>query len=74
MLAVCACWLGHAPDLQLIAIGTLLELISLLRAQCDASPEQDGITPVVMVPLLKPWHVQYIDQHTNIIQVFNLDN
>jgi len=73
VLVVCACWLSNVPSLQLVAISTLLDLISLLRSQCDstgvAESEHHGVVAVVMVPLLKPWHVQYLEHHTNVVPV-----
>lgn len=73
VLVVCACWLSNVPSLQLVAISTLLDLISLLRSQCEstevAESEHQGVVPVVMVPLLKPWHVQYLEHHTNVVPV-----
>ncbi|XP_023718221.1 protein dopey-1 homolog isoform X2 [Cryptotermes secundus] len=73
VLVVCACWLSSVPALQLVAISTLLDLISLLRSQCEstgvAENEHQGVVAVVMVPLLKPWHVQYLEHHTNVVPV-----
>lgn len=73
VLVVCACWLSSVPALQLVAISTLLDLISLLRSQCEstgvAESEHQGVVAVVMVPLLKPWHVQYLEHHTNVVPV-----
>ncbi|KDR16353.1 protein dopey-1 homolog isoform X2 [Zootermopsis nevadensis] len=73
VLVVCACWLSSAPALQLVAISTLLDLISLLRSQCESAgvseSEHQGVVAVVMVPLLKPWHVQYLEHHTNVVPV-----
>lgn len=73
VLVVCACWLGSVPALQLVAISTLLDLISLLRSQCENTDvdesEHQGVVAVVMVPLLKPWHVQYLEHHTNVVPV-----
>lgn len=73
VLVVCACWLSSVPSLQLVAISTLLDLISLLRSQCEnpgvAESEHQGVVAVVMVPLLKPWHVQYLEHHTNVVPV-----
>jgi len=73
VLVVCACWLSNVPSLQLVAISTLLDLISLLRSQCEstgvAESEHHGVVAVVMVPLLKPWHVQYLEHHTNVVPV-----
>ncbi|XP_067010621.2 protein dopey-1 homolog [Anabrus simplex] len=68
VLLVCACWLCNSPRLQLIAISTLLDLISLLRVQSTGSSEP-GVVSVVLVPLLRPWHVHYIENRTNVVQV-----
>lgn len=73
VLVVCACWLSNVPSLQLVAVSTLLDLISLLRSQYESTgvteSEHQGVVAVVMVPLLKPWHVQYLEHHTNVVPV-----
>ncbi|KAJ9601413.1 hypothetical protein L9F63_000437, partial [Diploptera punctata] len=73
VLVVCACWLSSVPSLQLVAIATLLDLISLLRTHCETAGSSEtghqGVVAVVMVPLLKPWHVKYIEHHTNVVPV-----
>lgn len=70
VLVVCACWLSTVPALQLVAISTLLDLISVLRSQCESTESgHQGVVSVVMVPLLKPWHVQYLEHHTNVVPV-----
>lgn len=75
VLVVCASWLHHSPQLQLTAISTLLDLISLLRSQCEAaeSAGHQGVVAVVMVPLLRSRHISYIENHTNVVQVLFLN-
>ncbi|KAG7202175.1 hypothetical protein KM043_015855 [Ampulex compressa] len=72
VLIVCSCWLGKQPALQLTSIATLLDLIALLRANNDIEtyPKSgEGVTTVIMVPLLKHWHITYLMQYTNVFQV-----
>ncbi|XP_024938328.1 protein dopey-1 homolog isoform X2 [Cephus cinctus] len=72
VLVVCACWLGKQPSLQLTSIATLLDLIALSKAHSDVKPHPtsgEGVTTVVMVPLLKQWHINYLRQHTNVFQI-----
>nr|XP_050849506.1 protein dopey-1 homolog isoform X2 [Vespula vulgaris] len=72
VLIVCACWLGKQPTLQLTSIATLLDLIALLKAHSDIEiyPKSgEGVTTVVMIPLLKQWHITYLIQYTNVFQV-----
>lgn len=72
VLVVCACWLGRQPSLQLTSIATFLDLIALSNAHSDIKPHPksgEGVTTVVMVPLLKQWHISYLRQYTNVFQV-----
>ncbi|XP_066603567.1 protein dopey-1 homolog isoform X2 [Prorops nasuta] len=72
VLIVSACWLSKHPTLQLTSIATLLDLVALLKAHNDAElhPKSDeGVTTVVIMPLLKQWHVTYLMQFTNIFQI-----
>lgn len=72
VLVVCSCWLQKQPALQLTSIATLLDLISLLEAHNDVETHPksgEGVTAVIMAPLLKQWHVTYLMQYTNIFQV-----
>ncbi|KOX80596.1 Protein dopey-1 like protein [Melipona quadrifasciata] len=72
VLVVCACWLGKQPALQLTSIATLLDLVALLKAHNDIEiyPKSgEGVTAVIMVPLLKQWHITYLLQYTNIFQI-----
>ncbi|XP_033338749.1 protein DOP1 homolog isoform X2 [Megalopta genalis] len=72
VLVVCSCWLGKQPALQLTSIATLLDLIALLKANNDVETYTkcgEGVTAVIMVPLLKQWHITYLMQYTNVFQV-----
>ncbi|XP_039275981.1 protein dopey-1 homolog [Nilaparvata lugens] len=72
VLIVCACWLSSAVSLQLIAISTLLDLVTLCRTAqslVGAAHAQTSVTPVLIVPLLTPAHLRYIEHHTNVFQV-----
>ncbi|XP_076619120.1 protein DOP1 homolog isoform X1 [Colletes latitarsis] len=72
VLVVCSCWLGKQPALQLTSIATLLDLIALLKAHNDIETHPksgEGVTAVIMVPLLKQWHITYLMQYTNVFQV-----
>ncbi|KOC60909.1 Protein dopey-1 like protein [Habropoda laboriosa] len=74
VLVVCSCWLGKQPALQLISIATLLDLIALLKAHNDIETHPksgEGVTAVIMVPLLKQWHMTYLMQYTNVFQVLS---
>ncbi|XP_046144473.1 protein dopey-1 homolog isoform X3 [Osmia bicornis bicornis] len=72
VLVVCSCWLGKQPALQLTSIATLLDLTALLKVHSDIDTHTksgEGITSVIMVPLLKQWHIIYLMQYTNVFQV-----
>ncbi|XP_050446319.1 protein dopey-1 homolog isoform X1 [Cataglyphis hispanica] len=72
VLIVCSCWLQKQPALQLTSIATLLDLVALLKAHNDIeihSKSGEGITTVIMVPLLKQRHITYLMQYTNVFQV-----
>lgn len=72
VLVVCTCWLGKQPALQLTTIATLLDLVALLKAHNDIETHPksgEGVTAVIMVPLLKQWHITYLMQYTNVFQV-----
>lgn len=75
VLIVCSCWLQKQPALQLTSIATLLDLVALLKAHNDIETHPksgEGVTTVIMVPLLKQWHVTYLMQYTNVFQVCNI--
>lgn len=72
VLIVCCCWLQKQPALQLTSIATLLDLIALLKAHNDVETHPksgEGVTTVIMVPLLKQQHIIYLMQYTNVFQV-----
>lgn len=72
VLIVCSCWLQKQPALQLTSIATLLDLVALLKAHNDVETHPksgEGVTTVIMMPLLKQWHVSYLMQYTNVFQV-----
>ena len=72
VLVVCSCWLGKQPSLQMTSIATLLDLIALSKAHSDFKPHLqsgEGVTTVVMLPLLKQWHISYLEQYTKVFQV-----
>lgn len=72
VLIVCSCWLQKQPALQLTSIATLLDLVALLKAHNDVETHPksgEGVTTVIMMPLLKQWHVTYLMQYTNVFQV-----
>lgn len=74
VLIVCSCWLQKQPALQLTSIATLLDLIALLKAHNDIETHPksgEGVTTVIMVPLLKQWHMTYLMQCTNVFQVYH---
>ncbi|XP_014214024.1 protein dopey-1 homolog isoform X2 [Copidosoma floridanum] len=71
VLIVCSCWLGKQPSLQLTSIATLLDLIALSKAHSDSASQThgEGVTTVVIVPLLKHWHVSCLKNYTNVFQI-----
>ncbi|XP_058800674.1 protein dopey-1 isoform X2 [Phymastichus coffea] len=72
VLIVCACWLGKQPSLQLTSIATFLDLVALSKAHSDSAHQSshgEGITTVVIVPLLKQWHVSFLRNYTNVFQI-----
>ncbi|XP_011692229.1 PREDICTED: protein dopey-1 homolog isoform X2 [Wasmannia auropunctata] len=72
VLIVCSCWLQRQPALQLTSIATLLDLVALLKAHNDVETHPksgEGMTTVVIVPLLKQWHITYLMHYTNVFQV-----
>ncbi|XP_011859860.1 PREDICTED: protein dopey-1 homolog isoform X1 [Vollenhovia emeryi] len=72
VLIVCSCWLQKQPALQLTSIATLLDLVALLKAHNDVETHPksgEGMTTVIIVPLLKQWHLSYLMQYTNVFQV-----
>ena len=71
VLIACACWLPSGVPLQFVAISTLLDLIELCRTAQSLvrTSSDDGLTPVLILPLLSPPHLRFIEKHTYIFQV-----
>lgn len=68
VLVLIACYCKSDRELQLATISTLFELISLLKSQLEHS-SNPGVTYVVMIPLLKFGHINYLEIKTRTIQV-----
>lgn len=73
VLVVCSCWLTKQPSLQLISISTLLDLIALFKSNSDIKPrsEGEGVIAIVMIPLLKRWHIAFLQHRTNVFQILS---
>ncbi|XP_046668094.1 protein dopey-1 homolog isoform X3 [Homalodisca vitripennis] len=73
VLIVCACWLHSSTSLQMIAISTLLDLVTLCRTAqslvASTSTDHQSVTTVLILPLLTSAHLRYMEIHTNIFQV-----
>ncbi|KAK9507537.1 hypothetical protein O3M35_007370 [Rhynocoris fuscipes] len=72
VLIICACWLNSSVSLQLVAITTLLDLVVLCTTAQSlvTTTVDDGVTtPLLIVPLLTPAHLKYMEKHTFIFQV-----
>ncbi|XP_054267327.1 protein dopey-1 homolog [Macrosteles quadrilineatus] len=73
VLIVCACWLHSSTSLQMIAISTLLDLVTLCRTAqslvASSNTDHQSVTTVLILPLLTPAHLRYMENHTNIFQV-----
>lgn len=73
LIIVCCCWLGNtAPSLQLVTIGTLVDIVALCRSSqlhCKSNESRNGVVSVVLLPLLKPVQLYYIEYHTNVFHV-----
>ncbi|KAH8396651.1 hypothetical protein KR215_001784 [Drosophila sulfurigaster] len=68
VLCLVACFAQSDKELQVAAITTLFDLISLLRSQIEHTTSP-GVTFVVMLPLLKFGHVNYLEQRTRVFQL-----
>ncbi|ALC42553.1 CG15099 [Drosophila busckii] len=68
VLCLVACFAQNDKELQVSAITTLFDLISLLRSQIEHTTSP-GVTFVVMLPLLKFGHVNYLEQRTRVFQL-----
>lgn len=73
LIIVCCCWLGNtAPSLQLVTIGTLVDIVALCRSSqlhCKSNESRNGVVSLVLLPLLKPVQLYYIEYHTNVFHV-----
>lgn len=73
LIIVCCCWLGNtAPSLQLVTIGTLVDIVALCRSSqlhCKSNEARNGIVSLILLPLLKPVQLYYIEYHTNVFHV-----
>ncbi|KAM7345782.1 protein DOP1 homolog isoform 2-T2 [Cochliomyia hominivorax] len=68
VLCIVACYTQNDKELQLSSITTLFDLISLLKSQIEHTTSP-GVTFVVMLPLLKFGHVNYIERRTKVFQL-----
>lgn len=68
VLSLVGCYGRCDRELQLSAIATLFDLITLIRSQMEHS-SNPGVTFVVMIPLLQYGHVYYLEQRTRVLQV-----
>ncbi|XP_050425290.1 protein dopey-1 homolog isoform X2 [Adelges cooleyi] len=73
LIIVCCCWLGNtAPSLQLVTIGTLVDIVALCRSsqlRSTSNESRNGVVSLVLLPLLKPVQLYYIENHTNVFHV-----
>lgn len=73
LIIVCCCWLGNtAPSLQLVTISTLVDIVALCRSSqlhCKSNESRNGVVSLVLLPLLKPVQLYYIEYHTNVFHV-----
>jgi len=73
LIIVCCCWLGNtAPSLQLVTIGTLVDIVALCRSSqlhCKPNESRNGVVSLILLPLLKPVQLYYIEYHTNVFHV-----
>ncbi|XP_014250328.1 protein dopey-1 homolog isoform X1 [Cimex lectularius] len=71
-LITCTCWLNYTTPLQIIAIKTLLNLVSLCttaQSLVSKTVSEDCATPLLIVPLLTPNHLKFMEKNTFIFQV-----
>lgn len=77
LLTVCCCWLGQSPSMQLTAISTLLDLITVASKNNPlqiSNAENAQVTHVVLTPLLLQDEVQILENYTCCMQVCYLVN
>lgn len=68
VLTLVSCYSRSDRELQLATISTLFDLITLIKSQLEHSTSP-GVTFVIMIPLLKYGHVNYLEYKTRVIQV-----
>lgn len=69
VLVVCSSYLKSDKDIQINCISTLFELVSLLKSQYEHHSSSPGVTYVVMLPLLKLWHVAELEVKTRVFHL-----
>ncbi|KAK3917430.1 Protein dopey-1-like protein [Frankliniella fusca] len=72
LLTVCCCWLDQSPSMQLAAISTLLDLITVTSKNIPhhiTNSENSLVTPVMLTPLLMQNEVQTLENCTCAMQV-----
>lgn len=73
LIIVCCCWLGNtAPSLQLVTIGTLVDIVALCKSSqmhCKTNESRNGVVSLVLLPLLTPIQLYYIEYYTNVFHV-----
>ncbi|XP_055704416.1 protein dopey-1 homolog isoform X2 [Phlebotomus papatasi] len=68
VLCLVASYFKTDKDLQVSAITTLFEMISLLKSQIEHATSP-GVTFVIMLPVMKIGHVTFLENQTRIFQV-----
>lgn len=69
-LIVCGCFSQkHNQEIQMIAMNTLLEMLSLAKAQNFERDKNDNNTEVVVMGVLEGFYVNYIENYTYVIEV-----
>lgn len=70
VLIVCGCYpQKNNQEIQMIAINTLLEMLSLAKAQSYQRINNENNTKVVVMGILRNTHVNYLENCTYIIEV-----
>ncbi|GAB0100064.1 Protein dopey-1 homolog [Sergentomyia squamirostris] len=68
VLCLVASYLKCDKELQIAAITTLFEMISLLKSQIEHATSP-GVTFVIMLPVMKVGHVTFLENQTRIFQL-----
>ena len=70
VLSIICTYVKGDHDLQLVAIQTMIDMISLLKTNMEIPKDtNENVTHVLMMPLLKLSHVNYIERKTKVFQV-----